>query len=457
MAALCRSERAQRRDLKAVAMSVAGAVLPAPVTVAPTPTPAPASVEREPAPRPFAELLRQSRTSEAPKSDAAKAGATPERATVASAGGDEPTTDAAPAMPPMEEGAPRGDAARGRTRSGASTSKPVSRASVAAPGNGPAPERASAERSHDDERTAADASATSPIPMLAPLPDPARDADVALGLGAAHRAGLAKAGSVRDLAAPSDADPGSVRAADADIAGRGNVMAREHVAKREPGTAIDPREAARLAAGDAATTHAASFAELLADAEAADRAKAPPTSSSAEPPVSANALAATTPAPQGLSTMASVTSQAAATLATPIESPEFAAAFGVQVSVFVREGVQHAQLHLNPAETGPVSIAITLEGSRAHVEFGADLAATRQAIENGLPALASALRDAGFTLAGGGVAQHSRPGGGDGGDDPSRRGSAERRGSRDGDAAGIAAAVHPVTRRVTAGGIDLYA
>ena len=125
--------------------------------------------------------------------------------------------------------------------------------------------------------------------------------------------------------------------------------------------------------------------------------------------------------------------------------------------MFVREGVQHAELHLNPAETGPVSIAITLEGSQAHVEFGADLAATRQAIENGLPALASALRDAGFTLAGGGVAQHSRSGSGQGEDDPAGHGRSGRRGPAAATAIAAAATVQRATHRVAAGGIDLYA
>ena len=145
----------------------------------------------------------------------------------------------------------------------------------------------------------------------------------------------------------------------------------------------------------------------------------------------------------------------AATVAVPLDSPEFPAAFGVQVSVLVKDGVQQAELHLNPAETGPVSIVITLEGTQAHVEFGADLAATRQAIENGLPALASALRDAGFTLAGGGVAQHSRSGGG-GGDASSR----DDRGSRH-----AGRVIEPVaapmaqrsSHRMSTGGIDLYA
>jgi flagellar hook-length control protein FliK len=50
-------------------------------------------------------------------------------------------------------------------------------------------------------------------------------------------------------------------------------------------------------------------------------------------------------------------------------------------------------------------VRIALDGSGARVDFQADLAQTRQAIESSLPALASALREAGLTLTGGGVFQ----------------------------------------------------
>ena len=145
-----------------------------------------------------------------------------------------------------------------------------------------------------------------------------------------------------------------------------------------------------------------------------------------------------------------------ATVAVPLDSPEFPAAFGVQVSVLLKDGVQQAELHLNPAETGPVSIAITVEGTQAHVEFGADLAATRQAIENGLPALASALRDAGFTLAGGGVAQHSRSGGGRGDEASTRDERESRRANRSVESIAPAMAQR-TSHRTSPGGIDLYA
>ena len=143
-------------------------------------------------------------------------------------------------------------------------------------------------------------------------------------------------------------------------------------------------------------------------------------------------------------------------LPTPVDSPQFAGALGVHVSVLARGGVQHAELHLNPAEMGPVSIRIELSGNDAQVQFGADLAQTRQAIERGLPELASALRDAGFTLSGGGVSQHGSPRGGAGGGDH-------------GPTPGMArAVVHGETvlpgadasravRHVAAGGVDVYA
>jgi len=142
-------------------------------------------------------------------------------------------------------------------------------------------------------------------------------------------------------------------------------------------------------------------------------------------------------------------------LPTPIDSPDFAAALGVQVSVLAKGGVQQAELHLNPNELGPVSIHISLDGSAARVDFGADVAATREAIERGLPELASALHDAGFTLAGGGVSQH----GGGRSARENDRASAGPRGDTTGVAttAGTSTAPARVTRRVAAGGVDLYA
>jgi flagellar hook-length control protein FliK len=139
-------------------------------------------------------------------------------------------------------------------------------------------------------------------------------------------------------------------------------------------------------------------------------------------------------------------------LPTPVTSPEFKGALGVQVSVLARDGIQHAQLHLNPAEMGPISVQIALDGAQARVDFGADSATTRQIIEAGLPELASALRDAGFTLSGGGVSQHSR-GQSQGDGTPHPRGGSQPAG----DSADSGPQARRVNLRLPLGAVDLYA
>jgi len=127
----------------------------------------------------------------------------------------------------------------------------------------------------------------------------------------------------------------------------------------------------------------------------------------------------------------------------------------VQVSVLARDGVEHAELQLNPAEMGPVSVQIVMDGTQARIDFGADAAGTRQAIEHSLPDLAAALREAGLTLSGGGVSQHAHGRGNDAqGQGDARPGAFTARGD-DTQAAGA-----PVQRwrgSVSASGVDLYA
>jgi flagellar hook-length control protein FliK len=87
----------------------------------------------------------------------------------------------------------------------------------------------------------------------------------------------------------------------------------------------------------------------------------------------------------------------------PVASPEFAELLGAQVSLFARDGLQQAELRLNPAEMGPIGVQIEIAGNEARINFSAEQAPTRDAIERALPELAAALRGEGLTLAGGGV------------------------------------------------------
>jgi flagellar hook-length control protein FliK len=94
-------------------------------------------------------------------------------------------------------------------------------------------------------------------------------------------------------------------------------------------------------------------------------------------------------------------------------SKDFAPALGAQLSMLVRNGIEHAQLKLNPADMGPIEVRISIDGPQAQVDFSAAQAHTRQALQDAVPALASALRDNGLTLTGGGVFEQPRESRGD--------------------------------------------
>jgi hypothetical protein len=78
-----------------------------------------------------------------------------------------------------------------------------------------------------------------------------------------------------------------------------------------------------------------------------------------------------------------------ARLAAALDSAAFAPALASQVTWLVQEGVQQARLNLNPAEMGPVAVRIVLDGTQARIDFSADIAATRSALEASLPTLAA--------------------------------------------------------------------
>lgn len=97
-------------------------------------------------------------------------------------------------------------------------------------------------------------------------------------------------------------------------------------------------------------------------------------------------------------------------------SPEFAPQIGHTLTTFAKDGVQEARLELNPAELGPVSVRIQLEGAAVQVHLAADHGLTRGALEAALPTLAAELREAGLMLAGGGVSDQGRNAGSSGAD-----------------------------------------
>ena len=135
------------------------------------------------------------------------------------------------------------------------------------------------------------------------------------------------------------------------------------------------------------------------------------------------------------------------------DSPQFPGMLGARVAAMVRDGVEQARIALNPAELGPVSVQIELAGTQVRVDLAAEVEATRIALEQALPALAGSLREAGFTLAGGGVFQQARDGGSG---DPASGGNRQDGGSPTTRA--VAAEPGPAPRAHRPQGlVDLYA
>jgi len=138
-------------------------------------------------------------------------------------------------------------------------------------------------------------------------------------------------------------------------------------------------------------------------------------------------------------------------LDTPVNRPEFRDELAAQVSRFAHDGIQEAVLNLNPAEMGPITVQIVLDGTQATVDFQALQPATRELIESSLPSLASALHGEGLTLSGGSVGDQRAPSQGDAQAQGGRQGA----GGGEPDPVGMAP-VRTAVRRAE-GVLDIYA
>jgi len=157
---------------------------------------------------------------------------------------------------------------------------------------------------------------------------------------------------------------------------------------------------------------------------------------------------------------------AQATLPMAPQSPAFAPALGQQIEVWLRDGIQHAEVQLSPQELGPIRVKIAVEGAATQVQMSADVASTREALQQALPQLADSLGQVGLSLTGGGVSDQSTAQSqgqfqmaGDGGSGaPGGRGGSTRSGLGGGDAGGdplAASAVRQAAQR--RGLLDMYA
>jgi flagellar hook-length control protein FliK len=113
---------------------------------------------------------------------------------------------------------------------------------------------------------------------------------------------------------------------------------------------------------------------------------------------------------QAAGSAAAPSAQVQVTLDTPVHQSGFRDALAAQVSTFARDGIHEAVLKLNPADMGPITVQIAMDGTQARIDFQATQPATRELIEGSLPSLASALHGEGLTLSGGSVGDQRAPG-----------------------------------------------
>lgn len=285
----------------------------------------------------------------------------------------------------------------------------------------------------ETEPTAAASGAVPPwFAALAIVPPPARPVPLS-AQGAAMPPDTPLEGAA---ALPAGAQPGAMLTAAAD-------------AKAEPAS-HDPALAGASGQDFAALLAAAPDAQAVQALDAA--ATAAPTALDLAAP--AGALGAHPAAPPGAHALAGSPAAPVATLATPLHAPDFSQALAAQLATFARDGVQEATLQLNPAEMGPIQVQITVDGQQAQIDFSAAHAATRQALEHGLPTLAAALHAEGLTLSGGGVFEQRQPASRDA---SGQAGDGMRRRGRDGVDAVGAEAARSAPLPAARGLLDLYA
>lgn len=114
------------------------------------------------------------------------------------------------------------------------------------------------------------------------------------------------------------------------------------------------------------------------------------------------------------------------TLQQQVGTPGWNDGLANRVVWMAKSEVQTAELHLNPADLGPIEVTLTLSGddkSQATVQFSAAHAATREAIETALPRLREMLQESGITLGQAGVDANNSHAADGGGEQASGRGN----------------------------------
>ncbi len=194
-------------------------------------------------------------------------------------------------------------------------------------------------------------------------------------------------------------------------------------------------------------------ASLLSGAVRERDASAENTSQAARLPEGASPFAATLGMAMSRTDVAAPVYQA--TLASLPQQPGFSGEVAAQVQVMVDGGVQTAQLNLNPSDLGPIQIQLSLTGQSADISFTAAHQATREGLEQSLPALRDMLAAQGLSLGHAGVSSGQQQAPRDGREAETAASNRARQGSGDGGGERTMTVSTPV--RASRGMLDLYA
>jgi flagellar hook-length control protein FliK len=236
-----------------------------------------------------------------------------------------------------------------------------------------------ADNSDDDARPADKPAGPLPLPLTAAL-----DAD---------------AGPVATEASPESA-PQALTAALPAADRSGAVVAPEASARpaRQARLVTDAQPAAQPAddAPARATARTASPPELTSSALPAKESRAPHGDSAEAialvphaPPLTTSPADRVPPREQALET---------GTLSETMGTPAWQQSLGQQIACFTRNGVQHAELRLHPAELGSLQINVQLKNEQAQLHFVSASHQVRAAIEAAVPHLRTSLAEAGIQL-----------------------------------------------------------
>jgi flagellar hook-length control protein FliK len=87
-----------------------------------------------------------------------------------------------------------------------------------------------------------------------------------------------------------------------------------------------------------------------------------------------------------------------ASLSAPVASPAWQQQLGNQLTGLAQRGRQQIELHLNPADLGPLSVSLKVDDHGAQAQFLSAHATVRAAVEQAIPQLREALAEQGIAL-----------------------------------------------------------